>query len=64
MNKEFLEKLKAALSDHSARDFSLLPDNKFIITPHRVDDSRDDDATWVFKVQSWVNGKLIDTHLL
>lgn len=45
----------------TARDASL-EDLKFVIVPHRVNDSKDTEEDWVWKLQTWstdLDGKLI-----
>ena len=63
MEKEFLNKLGKALEGYSARDLAL---NKaeFTVVPHRTNDSLDREEDWVFKILNYVDGKIVNSHLL
>jgi hypothetical protein len=63
MDREFLDKLRKALKEYSSRDFAL-NGATFTVTPHRMNDGKDGEDDWCFKVLSYVRGELVDSYLL
>jgi len=63
MNSLMVSMLTVAGTIGSPREAAL--DNvEFCLVPHRTDDSQDSPEVWVWKLQTWVDGKITDSRLI